>query len=146
MELLCEIAAPAFGNGVKVMKHHYPIYNKAFNESVCAWCGWKGLPASPDWFQHVLAETSRLGLDLTVGMLKGLAYEALYDEITTPAFSRPEPGDWFMDDRMLDEYDDIGDQLVEPVRQRIRMVSDIAVSVAEVEIKKTEQGKKAAQG
>ncbi len=44
-----------------------------------------------------------------------------------------------MDDRYLDEFDDINDEMIEPVKQRIRKVNKNAKSVAEETRKKGKQ-------
>ena len=142
-KLLAKVLLPLFEEGTAITKDQFPLYEKALQTSICAWCGWTGAPATPKWFRHVHMEASRLGIHLTAGMLKELAYESIYKQVVTPAFGRPDPSDWFMDDRFLDEYDDIEDELISPIKEQMKMVDKYATSKAEEGKKKAAQSKKA---
>ena len=133
VELLTEIEMPTDRDTGAASRIEFPISDCGPFGSTCSWCLWHGKAVTRYWFRHLRAETSRLGLRLTVGMARHLAYESIYRRITDPENGCRDMGEVFMDSAWHQWIEDMQDELVSPIKDQLKMVRKNALSVPELE-------------
>ena len=130
-ELLVEAVIPITTDISSVTPKHFPIIQKAPFHSWCGWCHWHGVPLTVHWFRHLRAETSRMGLQLTVGMVKHLAYECIWHRVTDPENGCRDMGEVLLDSAFMQWTEDMDDELLSPIRYQLRDVRKNVRSVSE---------------